>query len=147
MATVNLETPFREVGGNIREKGIIYRRKHFRDDKGRIISEGKQEAYAVSNPRDYQKTPPQGAELQHISLFRQACLITKEILSAKGPDAELYQDYLLRFNAQLPRTRGTRPDPQAPVDKTTGKRRRYSRLDNFIRSMVYLQLTTTQPNP
>ena len=119
-----------------------------------------QEGYAVRNPRDYKKNPPQGAELEHINLFRQACLITKEILDAEKPEETptisvfpprpkyltkeealtLLTDYRKRYKAQLPSTRGTRPDPQAPIDKPTHSPKRYFRLDNFIRSMVYQSL-------
>ena len=49
-----------------------------------------------------------------------------------------------RYRAQLPSTRGTRPDQQAPIDKTTHAPKRYFRLDNFIRSMVYQSLKASQ---
>ena len=123
-----------------------------------------QESYAVRNPRDYKKNPPQGAELEHINLFRQACLMTKEILDAEKPEETsagtvfssrpkyltkeealtLLTDYRKRYKAQLPSTRGTRPDPQAPIDKNTHAPKRYFRLDNFIRSMVYQSLKAEQ---
>ena len=168
MAIINLEAPFRDIKGSIEEKGIIYRRKQYKDDDGRVIFEGRQEGYAVRRPRDYKKDPPKGKELEHINLFRQACLLTKEILDSVKPEDELptpvshflqrpktlsreeaqalYADYLRRYKAQLPNTRGTRPDPQAPKDKATRKPKRYYRLDNFIRSMVYQQLATNQTN-
>ena len=123
-----------------------------------------QESYAVRNPRDYKKNPPKGAELEHINLFRQACLMTKEILDAEKPEETsagtvfpsrpkyltkeealtLLTDYRKRYKAQLPSTRGTRPDPQAPIDKNTHAPKRYFRLDNFIRSMVYQSLKAEQ---
>ena len=59
----------------------------------------------------------------------------------------LLTDYRKRYKAQLPSTRGTRPDPQAPIDKTTHAQKRYFRLDNFIRSMVYQTLKAEQSAP
>lgn len=56
----------------------------------------------------------------------------------------LLADYRKRYKAQLPSTRGTRPDPQAPIDKNTKEPKRYFRLDNFIRSMTYLTLKAQQ---
>ena len=120
---------------------------------------------AMLNPRDYKKKPPQGAELEHINLFRQACLITKEILDAEKPEEtpsvaifpprpkyltkeealSLLADYRRRYKAQLPNTRSTHPDPEAPIDKLTLASKRYARLDNFIRSMVYQSIKTTEP--
>ena len=160
MASVKLEHPVREIHGAFTKDGIINRQKKYRDEYGRVIHEGAQEGYAVRHPRDYKKTPPQGAELEHINLFRKACLMTKEILDAEKPEATqtvsifpprpkyltkeealtLLTDYRKRYKAQLPSTRGTRPDPQAPIDKTTHAPKRYSRLDNFIRSMVHQSL-------
>ena len=169
MATTILEHPVREIHGALERKGIINRMKKYRSDDGRIIHEGVQESYAVRNPRDYKKNPPKGAELAHINLFRQACLMTKEILDADKPDETalvsvlpqrpkfltkeeaqaMLADYRKRYRAQLPSTRGTRPDPQAPIDKNTHAPKRFFRLDNFIRSMTYLTLkaqqTTQQP--
>lgn len=164
MATTILEHPVREIHGALERKGIINRMKKYRADDGRIIHEGVQESYAVRNPRDYKKNPPQGAELAHLNMFRQACWLTKEILDADKPDETalvsvlpqrpkfltkeeaqaLLTDYRKRYKAQLPSTRGTRPDPQAPIDKTTHTSKRYFRLDNFIRSMVYQSLKAGQ---
>ncbi len=89
MASVKLEHPVKEIHGAFTKKGIINRQKKYRDENGRIIHEGIQEGYAVRNPRDYKKNPPQGAELEHINLFRQACLMTKEILDAEKPEETL----------------------------------------------------------
>lgn len=165
MAKTVLEHPIDEIHGALTKKGIVNRRKKYRDSNGRIIHEGVQEGYAVCNPRDYKKKPPRGAELAHLNLFRQASLITKEILNADNPEetpavtifpprptflskAEaqaMLADYRRRYQAQLPATRGTHPDPQAPINKTTYAPKRYSRLDNFIRSMVYQSLKTAPP--
>ena len=164
MATTILEHPVREIHGALERKGIINRMKKYRAEDGRIIHEGVQESYAVRYPRDYKKKPPQGAELAHLNMFRQACWLTKEILDADKPEETptvsalpqrpkiltkeeaqaLLSDYRKRYRAQLPSTRGTRPDPQAPIDKTTHAPKRFFRLDNFIRSMVYQSLKASQ---
>ena len=164
MAKTILEHPVREIHGAIERKGIVNRKKKYRADDGRVIHEGVQEAYVLRNPRDYKKHPPKGAEQEHLDRFRQACLMTKQILDAERPDdihsvsvfpphpnlltkeeaLSLLADYRKRYQAQLPSTRGTRPDPQAPIDKTTRSPKRYSRLDNFIRSMVYQSLKAEQ---
>ena len=167
MAITVLEHPVLEIHGALTKKGIINRQKKYRDEFGRVIHEGAQEGYAVSHPRDYKKNPPKGAELAHINLFRKACLMTKEILDAEKPEETpvvvilpqrpkyltkegaqaLLADYRKRYRAQLPSTRGTRPDPQAPIDKNTHAPKRYFRLDNFIRSMVYQTLKAEQAQP
>ena len=164
MATTILEHPVREIHGALERKGIINRMKKYRSEDGRIIHEGVQESYAVRNPRDYKKNPPQGAELAHLNMFRQACWLTKEILDADKPEETptvsvlsqrpkfltkeeaqtLLSDYRKRYRAQLPSTRGTRPDPQAPIDKNTHAPKLFFRLDNFIRSMVYQSLKASQ---
>ena len=169
MAKTILEHPVREIHGAIERKGIVNRKKKYRADDGRVIHEGVQEAYVLRNPRDYKKHPPKGAEQEHLNRFRQACLMTKQILAAelvpmcrerpedtvsvfpphpnlltKEEALSLLADYRKRYQAQLPSTRGTRPDPQAPIDKTTRSPKRYSRLDNFIRSMVYQSLKAEQ---
>ena len=63
MAKVNLTHPFAEIHGSIGKDKIINRQKKYRDERGRVIHEGIQEAYAVKHPRDYKKNPPQGEEL------------------------------------------------------------------------------------
>jgi hypothetical protein len=164
MAQITLNHPIAEIHGSLSKRSnIVNRQKKYRVN-GRVIHEGKQEGYAVRNPRDYKKKPPQGAELEHINLFRQACLITKEILDAEKPEEtpivaifpprpkyltkeealSLLADYRKRYKAQLPNTRGTHPDPEAPIDKLTLAPKRYARLDNFIRSMVYQSLKADQ---
>ena len=159
MATTILEHPIREIHGALERKGIINRMKKYRSEDGRIIHEGVQESYAVRNPRDYKKNPPQGAELAHLNLFRQAWILDADKPDETAPVSVLPQrpkfltkeeaqallaDYRKRYRAQLPSTRGTRPDPQAPIDKTTHAPKRFFRLDNFIRSMVYQSLKAEQ---
>ena len=164
MALVQLEHPVREIHGALEKQGIINRRKKYRDDDGRIIHEGRQEAYKVANPRNWKKKPAKGAELAQQNFWRKACHRTTQILQAAQPDGpseidlacrrlnhipdyytpeearDLYQEYKLRFQAQLPNKRGTRPDPQAPVDKTTHSPKRYSHFPSFVRTLIYYSL-------
>lgn len=64
MAEVILSHPFEEIHGALNKKSnIINRQKKYRDDRGRIIKEGKQEIYVLNHPRDFKKKPPKGAEL------------------------------------------------------------------------------------
>ena len=85
MAEIKLQIPFDEIHGAIEKHGIISRQKKYRDEKGRIIHEGKQEAYAVRHPRDFKKNPPQGEELKHHNRWREACHRTSQILAAGQP--------------------------------------------------------------
>ena len=143
---------------------IVHRKKKYRDERGRIVFEGRQEAYALKHPRDIKKTPPQGAELANMNCWREACLRAAQIFHAgqteepnstqlsvsqmnKDPDyytpeeaRELYLLFKERFLAQLPGKRGTHPDPEAPIDKLTGYGKRYPQFPNFIRAILYHNL-------
>ena len=158
MARIHYESPVSHITGALTPHGIVNRRKYFKDDNGRVVHEGKPEAYKVKHPRDYDKNPPQGAELAHLQLFGEAARPTtallhiakqhaadtinpsdtnaiNQLLSDHPDHAEALQTYFAykaRYNKQLKRT----ADPLAPTDRT-GKRCRYYRLDNFIRAMIY----------
>lgn len=165
MALVELSTPFDEIHGSFSKTDkIINRRKIFRDENGRVIQVGHQEAYAVKNPRDWKKNPPQGAELANITLWQEACLRASQILfwtQAGGPTelqlaaqrlnktpnyytAEEAQalciSYKERFRAQLPGVRGTHPDAYAPIDKVTLTGKRYIQFPSFLRAMLFHEL-------
>ena len=164
MAEVKLEHPFAEIHGSITKKGIINRQKKYRDDHGRVIHEGKQEAYSITRPRDFKKTPKQGAELANHNLWSEACRRTSQIIQASQPGGPtevqiaarkidqipdyytleeaqiLFEDFRQRFQAQLPNTRGKHPDHEAPLDKKTGQGKRYTQLPNFIRAIIYHNL-------
>ena len=98
MATTILEHPVREIHGALERNGIINRMKKYRADDGRIIHEGRQEAYKVKNPREWKKTPAQGAELAHHNRWREACLRTTQILQSAQPDGLTEQQI---FHKQL----------------------------------------------
>ena len=169
MAKVELSTPFDEIRGSFSKTDkIINRRKTFRDDRGRVIQVGQQEAYVVKHPRDFKKNPPKGAELANISLWQEACKRASQILLYAQPDGPtelqlrvrqlnkvhdyytaeeaqaLYVSYKERFNAQIPGVRGTHPDASAPIDKTTLTGKRYVQFPSFLRAMLFHELKTSQ---
>ncbi len=80
MAQINLSYPFAEIHGSIGKDKIINRQKKYRDERGRVIREGIQEAYALKHPRDYKKNPPQGAELANFNRWTEACRRASQIL-------------------------------------------------------------------
>ena len=77
---LNLTHPFAEIHGSIGKDKIINRQKKYRDERGRVIHEGIQEAYTVKHPRDYKKTPLQGAELANFNRWSEACRRASQIL-------------------------------------------------------------------
>ena len=153
MAIINLQPPFDQISGTLEKRGIVHRKKHYRDDNGKVLFIGKQEAYSVKHPRDYGTNPPQGAELQNITVFKQANDLTAAILHSAdytGQDLELMTqeestrilslqsrlaDYKRRFIAQ-----SKRPDPQAPVNPRTHRRKQYVTLNTFIRAMLIQEI-------
>ena len=170
MAEIKLEHPFAEIHGSISKNGIVTRQKKYRDDRGRVIHEGKQEAYSITRPRDFKKTPKTGAELANHNLWQEACRRTSQILQAGQPGGPteqqlfsrkidqvpdyytleeaqtLFENFRHRFQAQLPNTRGKHPDSQAPHDPKTGQEKRYTQLPNFIRAIIYHTLKSQSQN-
>ena len=118
MAEVKLQIPFDEIHGAIEKHGIISRQKKYRDEKGRIIHEGKQEAYAVSHPRDFKKNPPQGEELKHHNRWREACHRTSQILAAGQPKS----------------VKGTSQDP----DLTPEERQAHAEVERVLKQTSHI---------
>ena len=161
MAKVTLEHPFAEIHGSITKSGLVNRQKKYRDDRGRVIHEGKQEAYSIAHPRDFKKTPKTGAELANHNLWKEACRRASQIIQAGQPGGPteqqlfnrkisqipdyytleeaqtLFADFRHRFQAQLPNTRGKHPDTQAPIDPKTGQGKRYTQFPAFVRAIIY----------
>ena len=133
MAKLFYNPAIEKTEGALSKGGLITRQKIFRDSRGRIIAYGKQEGYYIVNPRNVRRHPMRGKELEYHNLWRDICLQAKNELA----DSELRARWELRFNAQLPFTKGTHPDPQAPTDKTTGAKKRYVQLYAFTRAMLY----------
>ena len=149
MRNVQLDFPFAELHGAVEKKGAVNRQKKYRDAQGRILKKGKQEIYHIANPRDFNTHPQTSAERAHHERFSEASHRATAILHAEDesltPNAELLRqlaDFKARFNAQLKTTRGSKPDPDAPIDPKTGKPKRYIQLPAFIRSIIYNQLKT-----
>ncbi len=161
MAIVNLEVPFSDISGSLVKQGIINRRKLYRDENGKVVHRGKQEAYAVRHPRDYKKNPPQGEELQSINRFREAHRLTTELIhldrelktaqASDNPETAfnailqdphkqeqftILQSYKVRYKKQLGKT----ADPVAPYDRTTHTKKHYYTLNTFIRAMLIYDL-------
>ncbi|MBR1808147.1 MAG: hypothetical protein IJ776_02015 [Paludibacteraceae bacterium] len=87
MAKVILSHPFDEIHGALgKNEKIINRQKKYRDDRGRIIMEGKQEAYVMKHPRDFKKNPPKGAELANQNCWLEACRRASQILFVASLD-------------------------------------------------------------
>ena len=150
MAKVNYLDPVREIRGTFQKGGIINRRKQYRDEKGRVVNESAPEAYALRHPRDWKKNPATGRELECQNRFKAASAQTKRILLAAKPEA-----YAAAHNGTLPSEEDLatlrywqsrfqkqlrRPEPDAPIDPKTGKRKRYSRLDAFIRTCLMREM-------
>ena len=158
MAKAQLSHPFDEIHGALgKNEKIINRRKKFRDDKGRVIAEGSQEAYVVKHPRNWKKNPAKGKELEHQLRFKAACAETKRILMAakylkaqatQSTNPALPSDYTPtledlatlqywqdRFKAQL-----QKPEPEAPIDPDTGRHKTYFRFDAFIRTCLLREM-------
>ena len=159
MALLKLLAPFAAIRGTLQKRGIINRRKMYKDENGKILFEGRQEAYAVRHSRDYRKNPPQGEELRNINVFREANRLTTELLHAGTytPDAlaalpleernriedlqTTLSDYKRRYKAQT-----KTPDPQAPLDPHTRRPKRYVMLNTFIRAILIQQLKQHNPD-
>ena len=151
MRNVKLDYPFAELHGAVQKKGAINRKKIFRDADGKIIREGKQELYDVVNPRDFKRHPQTPAEKAHHERFRDASNRAIAIIHAADesthPSPELLEElsaWQARFKAQPISTKGSQPDPDAPVDAKTGLGKRYVQLHAFIRAIIYSQLKRQQ---
>lgn len=155
MSKVKLNPTIAEAHGEmVKNSGMIMRQKTYRAPNGKVLCRGAQEAYKIINPRDYEKNPPKGAELENINLFTDSkSSATAIIRSGRFTDDELaamtlaersrtldlrakLDDYTRRFYAQF-----KRPDPEAPFEKSPRPgsskllRKQYRKLDNFIQAI------------
>ena len=156
MTKVKFHAPVAEMHGEFeKNSGIIMRQKRYRAPNGAVLKVGAQESYKIANPRDFTRTPPQGAERANMRSFGDVSLMTSEIirserytaeeLDAMTPEERAHIDelrlqlenYRTRFYAQF-----KRPDPEAPLQKkpdpgcTTLKRKQYAKLDTFIQAII-----------
>ena len=160
MAIIQLQPPFEQITGELGKKGIVHRQKHYRDASGKILFVARQEAYAVTNPRNYKKMPPQGAELDNITVFKRANDLTTLILHSADYTTEelqamsseerarimefrsLLDDFKRRYAAQR-----SKPDPEAPMDKRTHRRKQYVTLNTFIRALLIHRINSSPSTP
>ena len=133
MAKIEFNAAIERIRGAMSKNGLIARQKIYRNESGRITGYGRPEAYFIANPRDFKRNPMRGKELAYHDLWREVCLQAKNELS----DAEKRAVWQERFDAQSWGVKGSRPDSQAPVDKSTGAQKRYSQLPAFVRAMIY----------
>ena len=133
MSKVTLSYPFDKMTGKTSGDGkTILRCKQFRDANGRVIDEGPQEAYVITNPRDRKKNPPTAAEQQSIELFGESSHRAAVELAPDSPRRAYWQQ---RFEAQL-----TKPEHLNPSDPTSPLRKTYRQLNTFVRSTIYHDL-------
>ena len=113
------------------QQSLIRRRKTYRDEEGVVVGYGAEEVYFVAKPRDYETHPLREGEVRNTSIFHRSMTMALEELADPVRKAE----WSRRWHAQL-----NEPEPDAPVDPKTGKRKRYSRLDAFIRTCLMRQM-------
>ena len=149
MTKIKFFAPVKEMNGEFEKgSGIIMRKKKYRAPSGAVLKEGVQESYKIVNPRDYEKTPPKGAELANIQLFAQTKQFSSAIInSAKITDEELSamtaeeRTHIMNLRAEF-YAQFKRPDPEAPFEKTLRpgasvlRRKQYVKLDNFIQAII-----------
>lgn len=166
MSKVTLNPMLDDAHGKFeKNSGYVMRRKKYRAPNGAVLHTGAQEMYKVVNPRDYEKTPPKGAELANINLFTDSKNRASEIIrSGRFTDEELaamtlaertrmlglrklLDDYTRRFYAQF-----KRPDHEAPLEKrprpgsTKLRRKQYVKLDTFIQAVEREKIMKEQQN-
>lgn len=141
MTNTEFITPVDSMTGRVAKKdkdGVIFRRKIYRDDTGKIIKKGRKEHFIQVNPRNYKTNPMTPAEQQSVATFQQALAQYK--IEKEDPERMAY--WKARFKAQI-----RKPDSEAPIDKNTGKRRIYGKVDTFIRAILYIKLKQNIPSP
>ena len=116
---------------DMKPKSLIRRRKTYRDEEGVIVGYGAEEAYFVANPRAYETHPLREGEKRNTSIFHRSMTEALQELSDPVRKAE----WSKRLHAQL-----NEPEPDAPVDRKTGKRHIYLRVDRYVQSVLQRQM-------
>ena len=129
MANYKTIAPVEGIRGKLNKKDkTIFRQKIARDSDGSVICPMQKEVYVVQHPRDWKKNPAKGAEKLKLDRWKEACAKTKQIL--EDPEQRtLWQE---RWQAQLKKA-----EPDAPVDRSTGKRKIYIKFDCYVRAKVW----------
>lgn len=107
----------------------------FRDEHGRIIGSGCNESYLIVHPRDYEKKPLEGKQLNSASIFGRASSMAK----AEQANPERLAYWTERWRNQL-----QKGESDAPINPRDGKRRIYLRLDKFIQAAIQRELQVKQ---
>ena len=162
MTKVKLHAPVAEMHGEFeKNSGIIMRQKKYRAPNGAVLKVGVQESYKIANPRDFDRTPAQGAELANMRSFGEVSRMTTEIIRSERYTAEeldtmtpeerahvaelrlRLENYRTRFYAQFKNyAQFKKPDPEAPFEKKLRPgasklyRKQYSKLDTFIQAIL-----------
>ena len=163
MAQVELHRTIDALHGKMDPAGhMIMRQKKYRAPNGKVLREGVQESY-TRRPRDFEKTPPQGAEAANMRSFGEVSLLASEIIRAGKLSEEELAAMTTEERAHTDELRGQleqlrkrfyaqfkRPDPEAPFEKKLQpgqsklRRKQYSKLDNFIQAIIREKLTDCQ---
>ncbi len=113
-------------------KNHLFQQQHRSDtDNKNYKLNIKKEAYTITRPRDWKKNPPQGAELEKINRFREACRLTSEQLN--NPETRAYWEQ--RFQNQLHYS-----ELNTPGAPTSGTRKVYTQLWAYTRATILRQL-------
>ena len=129
MANYKTIAPVEGITGKLNKKDkTVFRQKIARDSDGRVICSMQKEVYVVQHPRDWKKKPAEGAEKLKLDRWKEACAKTKAILD----DPEQRALWQRRWQAQLKKA-----EPDAPVDRRTGKRKIYIKFDCYVRAKVW----------
>lgn len=90
-----------------------------------------EEAYFVAKPRDYETHPLREGEKRNTSIFHQSMTMALAELADPVRKAE----WSKRWHQQL-----QEPEPDAPIERKTGKHHIYLRLDRYVQSVIQRQL-------
>ena len=132
MANYKTIAPVEGITGKLNKKDkTVFRQKIARDSDGRVICPMQKEVYVVQHPRDWKKNPAKGAEKLKQDRWAEASAKTKQILD----DPEQRAEWMQRWQAQLKKA-----EPDAPVDRRTGKRKIYIQFDCYVRAKVWREL-------
>ena len=133
MAEYKTIAPVDYVTGKLNKKDkTVFRQKFAHDSNGAVIRPMKKEVYVIQHPRDWKKKPAGGAEKLKLDRWSEACAKTKQILD----DLEHRALWQQRWQAQLKKA-----EPDAPVDRRTGKRKIYIKFDCYVRAKVWRELS------
>ena len=129
MANYKTIAPVEGITGKLNKKDkTVFRQKIARDSDGKVICSMQKEVYVVQHPRDWKKKPAKGAEKLKQDRWAEASAKTKQILD----DPEQRALWEKRWQAQLKKA-----EPDAPVDRCTGKRKIYIKFDCYVRAKVW----------